>query len=122
MPLYVDGFVIPVPKRNAAAYVKMAKLAAKVWIEHGALLYFESRADDVPHGKRTPFPRSVKLKPGEEVWLAWILYGSRKQRDRVMEKAMADKRLAAFMDVKTMPFDGKRMFYGGFAVAVKGGL
>ena len=118
MPLYVDGFVTPVPKRAAAEYQKLGKLAARVWMEHGAVLYLEARADDVSHGKRTSFPRSVKAKADEEVWLSFILYRSRKHRDRVNAKAMKDRRLAAFMNPKTLPFDAKRMFYGGFSVAV----
>lgn len=122
MPLYADGFVVPVPKANRAAYLKLAKLAAKVWMEHGALQYVETRADDVTLGKRTSFPRSVKLKNDEEVWLSWIVYASKKDRNRINAAAMQDKRLAAFAAPKSLPFDAKRMFYGGFAVATKSGL
>jgi len=115
---YVDGFVLPVPKRNKAAYQRMARTAGKVWRDHGALDYKECMADDVKPGKWTSFPQSVKLKPGEAVWFSWILYKSRKHRDRVLAKAMKDKRLAAMMDPKKFPFDGKRMIYGGFKVMV----
>jgi uncharacterized protein YbaA (DUF1428 family) len=115
---YVDGFVVPVPRRNLAAYRAMARKAGKVWREHGALEYRESVADDVKWGKRTSFPRSVKLKGNEVVWFSWIVYKSRKDRDRVLAKVMKDKRLAPMMDPKGMPFDGKRMIYGGFKVVV----
>lgn len=115
---YVDGFIVPVPKRKLAAYRAMARKSGKVWMEHGALAYSESMADDVKWGKRTSFPRSVKLKGGEVVWFSWIVYKSRKDRDRVLAKVMKDKRLAPMMDPKNMPFDGRRMIYGGFKVIV----
>jgi len=115
---YVDGFVLPVPEENLAAYRRMARLAGKVWREHGALEYVEAVADDVKPGKHTSFPQSVKLKPGETVIFAWIVYKSRAHRDRVNAKVMKDPRLAAMMDPKKMPFDGKRMFWGGFKVIV----
>ena len=115
---YVDGFVLPIPRRNKAAYVAMARLAAKVWMDHGALEYRECIADDVKPGKWTSFPQSVKLKAGEVVWFSYIVYQSRKHRDRVMRKVMKDKRLASMMDPKKMPFDGKRMIWGGFKVVV----
>ena len=115
---YVDGFVVPVPKKHVAAYRAMARKAGKVWREHGALEYRESMADDVKWGKRTSFPRSVKLKGSEVVWFSWIVYKSRKDRDRVLAKVMKDKRLASMMDPKRMPFDGRRMIYGGFKVVV----
>ena len=111
---YVDGFVLPVPKKNLAIYKKMSRLCAKVWLEHGALEYVETVADDVKPGKLTSFPQSVLLKRGEVVVFSWIRYKSRKQRDAVNKKVMADPRLAAMMDPKKMPFDGKRMFFGGF--------
>ena len=111
---YVDGFVVPVPRRKLAAYRSMAKKAGKVWMDHGALTYVECVADDVKVGKRTSFPRSVKLARGEVVVFSWITYSSRAARDRIMDKVMKDKRLAAMMDPKTMPFDGKRMIFGGF--------
>jgi uncharacterized protein YbaA (DUF1428 family) len=115
---YVDGFVVPVPKRSLQAYRAMARKAGKIWREHGALEYRESRADDVKWGKRTSFPRSVKLKSNEVVWFSWIVYKSRKDRDRVLAKVMKDKRLASMMDPKKMPFDAKRMIFGGFKVVV----
>lgn len=111
---YVDGFVVPVPRRKLAAYRSMAKKAGKVWMDHGALTYVECVADDVKVGKRTSFPRSVKLKRGEVVVFSWITYSSRAARDRIMDKVMKDKRLAAMMNPKAMPFDGKRMIFGGF--------
>jgi uncharacterized protein YbaA (DUF1428 family) len=115
---YVDGFVVPVPKKKLAAYRAMARKAGKVWREHGALAYKECVADDVKKGKWTSFPRAVKLKAGETVWFSFVVYKSRKDRDRVLAKAMNDKRLAAMMDPKKMPFDGKRLIYGGFRVVV----
>jgi len=115
---YVDGFVLPVPKKNLAAYRRMAQTAGKVWRDHGALEYVECVADDVKPGKHTSFPQSVKLKPGETVIFAYIVHKSRAQRDRVNAKVMKDPRLAKMMDPKAMPFDGKRMFWGGFNVTV----
>jgi uncharacterized protein YbaA (DUF1428 family) len=114
---YVDGFVVPVPKKKLAAYKKMAKLGSKVWRDHGALDYRECLADDVSVGKRTSFPRSVKAKPGETVVFAWITYKSRKDRDRINKKVMQDPRLKNF-DPKKMPFDMRRMFWGGFKTIV----
>ena len=111
---YVDGFIVAVPKKNLQAYRSMAKKAGKVWREHGALDYREWVAEDVKVGKLTSFPRSVKLKPGETVVFSWITYKSRAQRDRVNAKVMADKRLADMMNPKLVPFDAKRMIYGGF--------
>ena len=116
---YVDGFVIPIPKRNSAAYRRIARKAGKVWREHGALDYVECIADDVKPGKHTSFPQSVKLKTGEAVWFSYIVYKSRRHRDQVLAKVMKDPRLAKMMDPKAMPFDGKRMFWGGFKVAVR---
>lgn len=110
--MYVDGFILPVPKKNLAQYKKMAKLGAKVWLDHGALEYHECIEDDVQPGKLTSFPQSVKLKKGEVVFFSWAVYKSRSHRDKVMKKVMADKRLAGTME--NMPFDGKRMFWGGF--------
>ena len=116
--MYIDAVVVPVPKKKLSAYRSLARKSGKVWREHGALEYLECVADDVKPGKRTSFPQSVKLKPGETVVFAYIVYKSRAQRDRVMAKVMKDKRLAKMMDPKTMPFDGKRMFWGGFKVMV----
>ena len=111
---YVDGFVVPVPRKNLPAYRRTARKAGKVWKEYGALDYKEWISDDVKVGKLTSFPRSVKLKPGETVVFAWIVYKSRRHRDRVNAKVMKDPRLADMMDLKSMPFDGKRLIYGGF--------
>jgi uncharacterized protein YbaA (DUF1428 family) len=115
---YVDGFIVPVPKKNLKAYRAMARKAGKVWREHGALDYRECVAEDVKVGKLTSFPRSVKMKPNETVVFSWITYKSRKHRDSVNAKVMKDPRLANMMDPKAMPFDAKRMIYGGFDVFV----
>src|SRR5262245_35751414 len=117
MAKYVDGFVIPVPRKQAAAYRRMSRKAGKLWREHGALDYIECVGDDVKPGKHTSFPQSVKLKPGEVVWFSWIVYKSRKHRDAVNAKVMKDKRFAS-MGPDSAPFDGKRMIYGGFKVQV----
>jgi uncharacterized protein YbaA (DUF1428 family) len=118
MMAYVDGFVVPVPKKKHAAYVKMARTACKVWKDHGALDYQECVADDVSWGKRTSFPRSVKLKAGEIVVFAYIVYKSRAQRNQINAKVMKDPRFAPYMDLKKLPFDAKRMFWGGFKTLV----
>ncbi len=118
MARYVDGFVIPVPKKNAAAYRRMARKAGRIWREHGALAYRECIADDVKPGKRTSFPQSVKLKTDEVVWFSWIEYRSRRHRDQVNARVMKDPRVAAMMDLKKMPFDGRRLIWGGFKVDV----
>jgi uncharacterized protein YbaA (DUF1428 family) len=118
MARYVDGFVLPIPKRNVAAYRRIARKMGKIWREHGALEYTECIADDVKPGKWTSFPQSVKLKPDEVVWFSWITYKSRKHRDSVNAKVMKDPRVANGMDPSKMPFDGKRMIYGGFRAAV----
>jgi uncharacterized protein YbaA (DUF1428 family) len=118
MGKYVDGFVVPVPKANLEAYRRMAEVAGKVWREYGALEFIECVADDVKPGEITSFPQSVKLEPDETVVFAWIVYESREHRDRVNEQVMKDPRIAK-MDPKSMPFDGKRMFWGGFEVLVE---
>jgi len=115
---YVDGFVVPVPKKKLAAYRRMAEQAGRVWRDHGAVEFREWIADDVKIGKWTSFPRSVKRKPNETVVFSWIVYRSRAHRDRVNAKVMKDPRLARMMDPKAMPFDGKRMIYGGFKLIV----
>lgn len=115
---YVDGFVLPVPRGNLAAYRRMARKAGKVWIEHGALQYVECVADDVQSGALTSFPQAVQLKPDEVVVLAWIVYRSRAQRDRINARVMEDPRIAG-MDPASMPFDAKRMFWGGFKPLVQ---
>jgi uncharacterized protein YbaA (DUF1428 family) len=116
--VYIDGFVVPVPKKNVDAYRRLARKACKIWREHGALEFKECIAEDVKKGKWTSFPRSVKLKPNETVMFSYIVYKSRRDRDRILEKVMKDKRLANSMDPKSMPFDAKRMIYGGFKVLV----
>ncbi len=116
---YVDGFVTPVPKRKIAAYRRMAKFAGKIWRGFGALQYVECVADDVKPGKRTSFPRSVKLKQGEVVVFSFIVYKSRRQRNQIMAKIMKEPRFKKYMDPKKMPFDGKRMFWGGFKAIVE---
>jgi uncharacterized protein YbaA (DUF1428 family) len=118
---YVDGFVVPVPRRKLDAYRRISRKAGKVWREHGALEYKECVADDAPKGKVTSFPQSVKLKKGETVVFSWITYKSRAHRDRVNKKVMEDPRLADMMgaeNMEKMPFDGQRMIYGGFEVVV----
>ena len=109
---YVDGFVVAVPKANIEAYKEMARKSGDVWKEHGALAYVECIGDDVPYGEVTSFPRAVQAKDDEIVVFSWIVYESREQRDAVNAKVMADPRLKA--DMSEMPFDGKRMIYGGF--------
>jgi len=115
---YVDGFVVPGPKKKLAAYRRMAAKAGKIWREHGALEFRECIADDVKWGKRTSFPRSVKQKTGETVMFSYIVYKSRAARDRINAKVMKDKRLAKMMNPKAMPFDAKRMIWGGFKTVV----
>lgn len=115
---YVDGYVLPVPKKNLQAYRRIAQKAWKIWREHGALEYRECAGDDLDVKWGVPFPRQIKLKPGETVVFAWIVFKSRAHRDRVNAKVMKDPRLAESMDLKSMPFDMKRMVYGGFKVLV----
>ena len=115
---YVDGFLVPVPRKNAKKYKKLATEAGKVWMEHGAIGYCECMGDDVKYGKYTSFPQGVKLKKGEQVWFSWIVYRSRRDRDRVNAKCMKDPRLAHMMKSGVMPFDSKRMVYGGFKMVV----
>lgn len=111
---YVDGFVVPVPKASIDAYREMSETAGRVWKEHGALEYIECVADDVKPGKVTSFPQAVKLEDGEVVVFSWIVYESREARDRINAAVMGDPRIK--MDPKSMPFDGMRMFWGGFDV------
>ena len=118
MAHYVDGFVLPLPKRNLDAYRRQARKAGRIWLEHGALEFRECVAKDVQMGEVTSFPRSVQLKRSETVVFSWIVFKSRAHRDRVNAKAMADPRLADMMDMKDAPFDPKRMIYGGFEVVV----
>jgi uncharacterized protein YbaA (DUF1428 family) len=116
MPRYVDGFVVPVPKDKVEDYRRVAETAGKIWREHGALEYIECVADDVKTGVHTSFPQSVKLEENETVVFAWIVYESREHRDQVNEKVMQDPRLKG---PENMPFDGKRMIYGGFKTLVE---
>lgn len=111
---YVDGFVLPIPKKKLAEYRKLARLAGKVWMSHGALAYVEAVGDDVKKGKVTSFPQSVKLKLSEVVVFSYVVYKSRADRDRIVKKVLADPRLADMMKPENMPYDGKRMFWGGF--------
>jgi uncharacterized protein YbaA (DUF1428 family) len=115
--MYVDGFVVPVPKKNVQAYRSLSRKAAKLWMEYGAINYVEAVADDVKPGKLTSFPQSVKLKPNEAVVFSWIAYKSRKERDRINAKVMKDPRITGMGT--DMPFDGKRMIYGGFKSIVE---
>jgi uncharacterized protein YbaA (DUF1428 family) len=115
--MYVDGFVVPVPKKKLVAYRRLARKSCKIWMEYGALGYVECVADDVKPGKVTSFPQSVKRKPSETVVFSWITYKSRADRDRINAKAMKDPRFATMG--KEMPFDGKRMIYGGFKTIVE---
>ena len=115
---YVDGFVLPVPKRKIASYRRIAQKAGRIWREHGALEYRECMGDDLNVRMGKSFLRTVKVKPGETVFFSWIVYKSRADRDRVNAKVMKDPRLAKMMDPKAMPFDYKRMAYGGFRILV----
>jgi len=114
---YVDGFLLALPKDKVEDYRKIAELAGKIWMEHGALSYVECVADDVPYGELTSFPRAVHSKEDEIVVFAWITYPSREKRDEVNKKVMEDPRLK--MDMSAMPFDGKRMIFGGFKTIVQ---
>jgi uncharacterized protein YbaA (DUF1428 family) len=116
---YIDSVVVPVPTASLAAYRRTARKVGKLWLEHGALQYTECVADDVDPGKSTSFPRSVKLKDGETVVVGFVRYRSRSHRDKVLAKVMGDPRMAAIMDPKAMPFDGRRMFWGGFKPIVE---
>lgn len=116
---YVDGFVLPIPRKNVARYKKWAKIAGEIWLDHGAIDYVECMGDDVANGKITSFPRSVKLKRGEVVFFSWATYKSRADRDRVMKKVMNDPRMEMFTNTDDMPFDGMRMFWGGFKPVIK---
>jgi uncharacterized protein YbaA (DUF1428 family) len=115
---YVDGYVLPVPKKNLAAYRRMAEKAGKVWREHGALEFRECVGEDLKTKKIKSFPSLVKPKRGETVMFSWIVFKSRAHRDAVNAKVMKDPRLAKMMDMKAIPFDSKRMAYGGFKVMV----
>ena len=116
---YVDGYVIPIPKKNVAGYLRVARKAAKIWREHGALEYRESIGDDLDVKWGMPFPKAAKAKTGETVVFAWIVYKSKAHRDRVNALVMKDERLAGMMKESEMPFDVKRMVYGGFKIMVE---
>ncbi|RZJ03230.1 MAG: DUF1428 domain-containing protein [Rubrivivax sp.] len=118
MAQYVDGFVLAIPKANATRYRAIARKAGKIWMEHGALQYVECMGDDVKPGKLTSFPQAVKAKEDEVVWFSWIVYKSRRDRDRINALVMADPRLKN-MGPDSMPFDGKRMIFGGFKTQVE---
>ncbi|ALG72777.1 RNA signal recognition particle 4.5S RNA [Azospirillum thiophilum] len=109
---YVDGFILAVPKQKLDAYKEMAREAGAIWMEHGALAFVECVGDDVPYGELTSFPRAVQATEEETVVFSWILYRSREDRDAINAKVMADPRMPK--DMTQMPFDGKRMIYGGF--------
>ncbi len=113
---YIDGFVVPVPKDKIEEYRQIAQNAGRIWREHGALEFVECVADDVKSGQVTSFPQAVKLQPNETVMFSWIVYESREKRDEINAKVMADPRLK--MDPAQMPFDGQRMFWGGFTTLV----
>ncbi len=114
MAHYVDGFVVPVPRRNLDRYRRIAEQAGSIWLEHGALQYWECVGDDVKPGKVTSFPQCVQLKAAEVVVFSWIVYNSREERDGINAKVMADPRMKDMMDPKKIPFAGMRMFWGGF--------
>lgn len=113
---YVDGFLVALPRDKINDYKEMARKAGEIWKEHGALSFVECIGDDVPYGELTSFPRAVQAKEDETVVFSWIVYESREKRDEINAKVMADPRLK--MDSASMPFDGKRMIFGGFTVAV----
>jgi len=119
MANYIDGFVLPVPKKKLAAYFRMAKKASKIWKELGALDYMECVGDDLNIKFCMPFPKGIKTKPGETVVFSYIVYKSRAHRDAVNAKVMKDPRIAEMCDPKDMPFDCKRMLYGGFKAIVE---
>jgi uncharacterized protein YbaA (DUF1428 family) len=119
MAHYVDGYVLPVPTRKLAEYRRIAARAGKIWREHGALEYRECVGDDLDVKKLVPFTRAARVKPGETVVFSWIVFKSRAHRDRVNAKVMMDPRLANLVDPKSMPFDDKRMIYGGFKSLVE---
>ncbi len=116
---YVDGFLIPVPKKNLDRYKKMARKCGKIWKEYGAIEYVETISDDITKGKITSFPQSVRLKRGEVVIFSWIVYKSKSARDRINKKVMADERIKKMFEGGNMSFDGKRLIWGGFKPFMK---
>lgn len=119
MAHYVDGFVLPVPKKNVNAYRRMAQKASMIWREHGALEYRECVGDDLSVKMGMPFPKGIKARPDETVVFAYVVYRSRAHRDQVNARIMKDPRIAGMCDPKDMPFDCKRMLYGGFETIVR---
>jgi Uncharacterized conserved protein len=119
MPKYVDGFVLPIPKKNVAAYTRIAKKAGKIWKKHGALDYYECLGDDLNTPMAMPFPKGIKAKPNETIVLAFIIFKSRAHRDKVNAAVMKDPAIHQLCDPKDMPFDCKRMLYGGFKTIVE---
>ena len=119
MARYVDGFLIPIPRKNVAAYRRMAQKACKVWMEHGALEYRECIGDDMSPKMPATFPKMLENKRGDTVIFSWIVYKSKQHRDRVIAKVMKDPRILAMMDPENNPFDVERMLYGGFRVMVE---
>ena len=119
MPKYIDGFVVPVPRKNLAAYTRMSKQAGKVWMDHGALEYRECAGDDLDIKSCLPFPKGIKTKPGETVVFACIVYKSRAHRDQVNARVMKDPRITESCAGKEMPFDCTRLLYGGFKTIVE---
>lgn len=117
MPGYVDGFVLPIPRKNVPAYMKMARFGARLWKKHGALQYFECAGDDLNAAFGVPFPKGIRAKKGETVFLSFIVFRSKSHRDTVNRKVMRDPAMAKMPP--GMPFDPKRFLYGGFRVAVK---
>ncbi|PMR69439.1 DUF1428 domain-containing protein [Halomonas heilongjiangensis] len=116
---YVDAFVLPVPLERLDDYLRLARHAGEIWKEYGALEYVECVADDVKPGERTSFPRSVELEPGETVVFAWVRYATREDRNRILELVMNDPRLADMLDHAKLPFDAKRLFWGGFMERIR---
>ncbi len=116
---YVDGYVLPIPKKNMAAYKAMARKASRVWKDHGALSYCEAVGEDLASKFGLPFPKLCKCKPSETVVFSWVVYKSRAHRDAVNAKVMKDPRIAKMCDPKNPPFDFKRMAVGGFSIIVK---
>ena len=119
MGYYVDGFVLPLPKKNLAAYKRLAHKASKIWREHGAVEYRECVGDDLAVKMGTPFPKAIKTKPGETILFAYIVYKSRAHRDKVNARVMKDPRMIGACDLKDLPFDPARMLYGGFKTMVQ---
>ena len=118
MARYVDGFITPVPKKNVAAYRRMARKAGRIWREHGALEFIECVGEDLDSKETEAFPKALKVKRGETIMFSWVVYKSRRHRDRVIAKVLSDPRMLPMMNPKTMPFDAGRMLYGGFKVLV----